>query len=265
MVSLSVGATATVGAPTDSLLSIAPGANVGVGGSNVLAVQTGIPVLDGGTPTGSEGATLILGNGESTGPASFPLIAPGGQNFADSGGSGGGRNAQPSEPVSAPANGGAESQPAPAPAATNAFPTLAALLLTAEDVQGADGGGALATPATPAAADLSSAPVDEGGAAATAAQRVDGGGSATPAASLLPETSELATNFQPFNLGRIRDALTSLINRVAPQGSWLANLLSRLAQWAPWLAGAVVVGFAYDVNRRRRRRAARSTGKSGVA
>ena len=258
-----------VGAPAGGLLNVSPEVSVGVGGSNVLTVGTGsatgggvvVPSMPaGGTPGLLLLPPILSGDGNGTNGA---VNGNGGGHtlVADQGG--GGAQPRPSynRRTAAPK---AELRPRRAPRRLlrrpprQSSPRKPRGRRTAVRTPRRTLGQRRPRPAprTPRA--------EDGGGARLAepARTADGGGAEKPADNLLPEAAGLATRFQPFDLGRVRQALAGLVGRVAPQGGWLAGLLSRLTAWAPWLAGLAVVGVVYDV--RRRRRAARSAGKPQV-
>jgi hypothetical protein len=266
LLTLAVGGKSGVGSTSNGLLNLAPDASLGLGGSNVVSADAGTqvgapsgPVLDAhagaraGTPGGltasvnaggaqgtldiPPGGATIGFTGSSTG-AGLGLITPAG-NFGNTG------------------NATTSNSPATLPAATLGAQSSAPLL-TASNAIGVDGGGGSGGDVAFAVLPVTAVSVAGGAAAGAVAPPFDlGGGTDTETVLVNPdlEASGLTTRFQPYRLGGASQDVRSLLGPIGPQSGWLAAWWARLSHMAPWLAGLIVAGAAFEIRRRRRRAA----------
>jgi hypothetical protein len=259
LLTLAVGGKSGVGSTSNGLLNLAPDASLGLGGSNVVSADAGThvggpsgPVLDAHAGAGNQGGLIASVN---VGGAPVVLDAPTGGALIRLPGSSTGAGlalVTPAGNLGNASNAANSNSPATFPAAILGAQSFAPLL-TAPNAIGVDGGGSgdeVAFAVLPVA--------DVGAAAGAVAPPVDlGGGTDTETVLVNPdlEASGLTTRFQPYRLGGASQDVRSLLGPISPQSGWLAAWWARLSHMAPWLAGLIVAGAAFEIRRRRRRAA----------
>jgi len=263
LLTLAVGGKSGVGSTGNGLLNLAPDDNLDLGGSSAASVGAGtqvgtpsLPVLDAHAGAGNQGGLAASVN---TGGVPGVLDAPtGGTPIVLPGSSTGAGAALLTSAgnLGNPSNVVNSNSPAILPAAILGAQSSAPLL-TAPKAIAVDGGGSgdeVAFAILPVT-DVSVA--DGAGAGAVAAPFDLGGGTDVETVLVNPdlEASGLTTRFQPYGLDGGAQDVRSLLGPVGPQSGWLAAWWPRLSLMAPWLAGLIVAGAAFEIRRRRRRAA----------
>jgi hypothetical protein len=260
-----VGGKIGVGSLGNGLLNLAPEVNIGLGGSSVASVDAETPV---GAPSGPvldvhTGAGNPGGLTTSVHVGDVPGVLGGAVGGATIGlpASANGSGAALVIPVGNLGNTNIALSNTPAALPTAIFGAqFSAPLFTAPNTIGVDGGGGgLVGDAAFAVLPVTTVSVVDGAATGAVAAPIDlGGGTDVETVLVNPELegSGLTTRFQPYGLEGAAQDVRSLLNPVGPQSGWLAAWWARFSHAAPWMAGLIVAGAAFEIRRRRRRRTA---------
>lgn len=264
LVALAVGGKAGVAPQADSPPSVAPNAQLGSAGSNVVSADVGTqagapigPVLDAHAGAGA-GNQVGVAAPANTSAAEGVLNIPQAGTMVGFTGSSSDAALGLITPVGNVGNGGnatLSNSPAALPSAIFGAPS-AIPFLAAPGAIAVDGGGGSGVDAALAVLPVTDIPAADGVAAGPVALPFDlGGGTDTETVLASPdlEASGLTTRFQPYRLGSAAQDVRSVLAPIGPQSGWLAAWWARLSHVAPWLTGLIVAGAALEIRRRRRR------------